>query len=428
MKFSNFNITKKVGDEMLIYNTLSGSILHLNSQYTHYYNELLKSDIIDTDKQSLIMNLVKGKMLIEDDFDEIKSVIAQNNILRFSNYHYNLTIAPTMQCNFICPYCYEKGREYSTMDEVTIINVKKFINELRENSQSLSITWYGGEPLLAFDIIRALSEEAINCFGRKYHSNIVTNGYYLTKEIVMQFDYLHIEHIQITLDGPPELHNKRRQLPTGEDTFFVILDNIKEAVNINSQINITIRVNADKTNIEYVDSILDYLDEYKLSDKVGLYLAPVDNNNKNCNQSLCFSEREFAVEQMKFIERNLKNGYNFAHLPNKNLNICGAVALNSYVIDSKGQLFKCWEDVGICDEKVGEINKSVHYNNKNLTKWLSYNLLECEKCLKCAFMPICMGGCPNQYLKTKKNKCIPLKNNIDKMIDFIYLYSSRSKS
>ena len=91
------------------------------------------------------------------------------------------------------------------------------------------MVWYGGEPLLAFDIIKDLMEEVYRNFDKEYvSSGIVSNGYLLSERTVLEMKDYNINNIQITIDGPPEIHNKRRKLPTGEDTFFVILNNLKK--------------------------------------------------------------------------------------------------------------------------------------------------------------------------------------------------------
>ena len=73
-----------------------------------------------------------------------------------------------MACNFRCPYCYEKGKEYATMTPETIAQMKKYIQNLKNSYKRIHITWYGGEPLMAFDIIKELMEEVYQNFDKKY--------------------------------------------------------------------------------------------------------------------------------------------------------------------------------------------------------------------------------------------------------------------
>lgn len=112
-----------------------------------------------------------------------------------------LTVAPTMACNFRCPYCYEKGKEYVTMNRETVNKVKKYFNNLKERYRHVAITWYGGEPLLAFPIIEELMESIYEKFERKYVAvSVVTNGYLLTENVARKMKKLNISSIQITID------------------------------------------------------------------------------------------------------------------------------------------------------------------------------------------------------------------------------------
>lgn len=249
----------------------------------------------------------------------------------------------------------------------------------------------------------------------------------MNDDIIKQLEKLHIYDIQITLDGPPRIHNVRRKLPNGEDTFFVILNNIKRLVTLSPNTNVSIRVNTDKQNIPYINEILDYLEDYGIRERVGLYLAPVDNVNNTCNGSLCFSNAEFAKEQIKFIKSNLKRGYNYINLPHTNIGICGAVAANNYVIDAVGDMYKCWDEVACPKQKLGNIlDEQISYN-KNLTKWVNYDIHKNQECMDCPYLPLCMGGCPNYSIKNKTKKCLPIKENSKDLIDLLYSLSQENQ-
>ncbi|MFA5603195.1 MAG: radical SAM protein [Bacilli bacterium] len=255
MKLSRFNVIKKEADSIYIYNTLTSSVLRLNNEYSKQFYKALDNGDFNNIEADLKDNLIEGQMVVEDDLSELDYIIMLHNISRFSNNSINYTIAPTMKCNFRCTYCYEKGRNYGTMDKNVISNVKSLITSNANNHSYLHITWYGGEPLVAFDIIEELSHTAKIAFGDKYMASMVTNGYLLTEDVAMKLSSLNIKTLQVTIDGPPDIHNKRRCLPDKSDTFFVILSNIKNAIRINSKLNITVRVNIDKDNIARIDEM-----------------------------------------------------------------------------------------------------------------------------------------------------------------------------
>lgn len=420
MKLSKFNIYVEYKNDLLIYNTLSGGILRLTTPYVQKIQQLRQCPniIFDNEDNELFDNLRLGEMIIENDIDELAYLKAHNTLLRFSSSSYGLTIAPTMKCNFRCPYCYEKGHNLHTMTPEIVEKTKTFIQNLSQTTKTLSIAWYGGEPLLALDIIKEISKTAIDSFGDNYEAYMVTNGYLLTEENIHCLKEICVKDIQITIDGPPDIHNKLRKLPNGEDTFFVIIKNIQAAIRIYPELKITIRVNTDKNNISRVDEILDYLQKYNLKDKVHLYLAPVDNINDTCNSSYCFTNEEFAQEQLDFIKRNHKENYHFAHLPKANPYICGAVSINSCIIDPLGNIYKCWDDIGRQEYIAGNLDDGLS-RAENTTKWLNYDFLEAN-CKECAFLPLCMGGCPNYKIRSGQNRCMPIKQNAIELVKLMY--------
>lgn len=420
MKLSGFNVVEKVEDGILIYNTNSGGILKLDKEYEEKYNMLVRGELIDD--VDFMGTLVQGKMLVDKtDGDEVKKIILENMISRFNGEGISLTIAPTMDCNFRCPYCYEKGKEYVTMSEETIQKMKEYIEKIKEQYKYIYIAWYGGEPLLAFKIVKELMETVYENFEKKYVStDAVTNGYLLNEETVLGMKELNISRIQITIDGPPEIHNVRRKLPSGEDTFFVILNNMKNALKIYPELNITVRVNVDKTNIKRIDEIEKHLAEYELLGKISVYIAPVTNINETCNDKQCFNTEEFALEEINFMKRNWSKGVDFVRMPIRNVGMCGAVSLHSWLIDAKGDLYKCWDDVGNLSEKVGSIYQDNIVVNANLLKWLMYSIEKDEECMKCPYLPVCMGGCANYRIKNKEKNCHPIKENVNQVVRLVY--------
>src|SRR5947209_19415198 len=72
----------------------------------------------------------------------------------------HLILLPTEQCNFRCTYCYEDF-SIGRMNPETIQGVKRLIDRRLEGLGFLSVSWFGGEPLLACDIIEDISESIV---------------------------------------------------------------------------------------------------------------------------------------------------------------------------------------------------------------------------------------------------------------------------
>ncbi|MDC7290404.1 Cys-rich peptide radical SAM maturase CcpM [Blautia schinkii] len=145
-----------------------------------------------------------------------------------------ITIQVTQKCNLNCEYCVYSGNYYNRTHSDKIMSydmAKKAIEYIllhSSNSEHLAISFYGGEPLLAFELIKKCVEFAENEFeGRVIRFNFTTNGTLLTEE---KFDFLvrHDFSILISLDGPEEVHDKNRKFAnSGKGSFKVMMKNVK---------------------------------------------------------------------------------------------------------------------------------------------------------------------------------------------------------
>lgn len=405
MKMSKFNITHSDDEGILILNARGGGILSLNRKYTEKLRRIQGGEYEGA--EDLVCELRRGDMLIDDERDEYAELMLQSRAARFSNASLNLTIAPTMACNFCCPYCYEKGQRYTTMSDEVLNQLPVFIHKNYSDITSLTVGWYGGEPLLGLKTIELITERLRNAIKSScsYNASIVTNGYLLTPDVAKRLVMCDVKTAQVTIDGSKSDHDARRTLHDGTPTYDQILQNVKNCVNM---LDISIRCNVDKTNIDSTFELLEYLECNGLKNKVHFYLAPVDNINNVCmNDNHCLTIKEFSHEETEFYKRAILAGFKVQPFGGTNLGICCAVSMNSYVVDPLGDLYKCWDNIGRNDHKVGSIFESPMLN-KNMIRWMSYEPSDVE-CQNCFAFPMCMGGCPNHALNSSKKQCVSFR-------------------
>lgn len=416
MKLSMFNEESKTENGLLIYNSATSGIILLNEEYTKKYQQIKEGADI-SQYQDLIAQLEKCGMLVDDSIDEVSEVKIKSRIVQHSN-EIDFTIAPTMNCNFACPYCYEEGVRYNEMTKEVADKTIEFILNQTNPSTPLSIFWYGGEPLLNMKMIRYITnriQENPDKF-RSYSSAIVTNGYLLTHENAEILKDLGIHNAQITLDGAPDAHDSRRYLKGSKGpTFMKILDNIKESCDL---INISIRVNVDKTNINHIDQLLDIIHEQGLKDKVTLYISPVSDTAGKPDPN-CFTSKEFSKEQINFYTRMIDNGTEIVSVPEANYGVCSAISPFSFLVDPLGNLYKCWNDVGRIEMNVGNVFEG-QKTNSVLSSYLNYDAFDNAKCHSCSVLPLCLGGCPYEKNKLGRATCGSIKFNINDIIKFYY--------
>jgi len=377
----------------LIYNASSSAIIETNKKYYLMLKDGANLDALPIDMQTI---LVENNILVPKEVDELSQIAILDKAKRFANNSLSLTIAPTLDCNFSCKYCYEKHKPIY-MDQQTQKNILDFIEFYLGDIIYLDVVWYGGEPLSAKNTVFELTEN-INKLCNKYqvkkNFSIITNGYLMDYTVIQQMHALGIDGVQVTLDGPPEIHNARRPLSNGGRTFETIINNLKACEGKIK--NLTIRVNIDKDNINGLLELKDILHKEGILRFAKLAISHVDaysESNKiyepNCLNMFQFSD--FYVEH--FVDEIKRGIYNIPRPPNGCG--CGAIALNSWVIAPDGYLYKCWCEIGYENKKVGHITTPNKLNH-NYYEWLSFNILDFDICNECNVLPLCMGACPDK--------------------------------
>lgn len=148
----------------------------------------------------------------------------------------------TRTCNLRCEYCIYSGTYVNRSHENKFMTwelAKKGIDYLAEHSRDskiVSISFYGGEPLMAFELIKKCVKYANERFaGKKIVFSLTTNATLLRGEI-LEFFVEHEFDIMISLDGPKEYHDKyRRYANSNKGSFDTLMKNIRNIKEIYPQ-------------------------------------------------------------------------------------------------------------------------------------------------------------------------------------------------
>ena len=146
-----------------------------------------------------------------------------------------MTLQITQECNFRCAYCsfgsddFTAQREHTAkrMSLETALKAVDFLLAHSKDQNVVSIGFYGGEPLLEFDMIKTIIEYAEKVlFGKDLLFTVTTNASLLTVDMAKYF-YEHNCYVVISLDGTPEIHNRSRKFTaSGGGTFGTIKNNL----------------------------------------------------------------------------------------------------------------------------------------------------------------------------------------------------------
>lgn len=150
-------------------------------------------------------------------------------------YHFvphEVTLFPTSNCNLRCVYCYASaGRKNIRMDWPVAKAAVDFIfnNALQAGVKGCIVGFHGGgEPSLEWDLIQRTTEYAKNLAAQnklELRVHMATNG--ILSNAKRDYIIKHFSSVNVSLDGPPEIHDLQRPMANGKGSFHYILESLK---------------------------------------------------------------------------------------------------------------------------------------------------------------------------------------------------------
>ena len=417
MKESKYNIWLEKHGSFYVYNGVTGALLCISEENRSELMSYLSGDQSHSVTNAQLADYLNGGMVVPDDFDEVATLEDHYVGSRHQTEHLGLTILSSLGCNFDCPYCFELKKP-SVMQEEVQDAIIAMVEEKLDSFRSVSVEWFGGEPLVGRKAVFRLSKRLMALCASaeaKYSASMVTNGYLLDKETCEQLSSCAVQDIQVSLDGPPNIHDVMRPLRGGGSTFARIVENLHHAV---GKFNIMIRINVDRNNIVHAEELLGILHREGFSRKLSVYIGQLTAVNDGVPSpssgygSRCMSRQVFSVEELKFTGLAAKYGFAKVSLPRPKGAPCTAVRASDLVIGSEGELYKCYESAGTPGEVIGNI-KDYRALNSKVRKWLDYSPFRNSECLNCIALPVCMGGCPHHAfdLQLHDERCGTFRHN-----------------
>jgi len=400
-KVSQFTLIVPGSDNDLIAkNTFTGTVVRLAS----LHQKLLKSlPDLSSEEYSLWERdkdvFIQAGIVCEADKDENKEFLRWMNERRSPGVFVTFLVT-TLGCNLACSYCYERDvLNTQRMDEEFYPFVVDWYERKMRTSRfkRAAVSLYGGEPLADQRGLHYFMPALHNIgetLGVPVEFDMISNGVLLTKEIVEFLTRFRFQSIQITLDGPPQVHNNLRFTIGGQPTFWKIVENTELLFPHSCQI--TLRVNLSQNNVCRLEELLLSLKKRGWHERVTPSFGIVQDNLAGVRkdvQGTCsgciHDDSEAARVNLEATKTAKKLGYS---VPEQvGIGPCMTSVGDAFVVGPDGSLYKCMEVVGRKEFVVGSVMSGTPSREQ-----LQYENPEyLEECLdeKCAFLPICAGGC-----------------------------------
>ncbi len=395
---------------------------------------LLETENFNQLPQDILSDLVDIELIVPFDENELKTILALNDAAAIDDSDLYLVVQPTASCQLGCHYCGQQHTNKLMSEE----DQQRFIERTRSQLEtkkfnSLSISWFGAEPLVGLSVMRTLTPQLKSLaenFGCSYNAKIVTNGLALTEKIATEIiNELGVNTIEITLDGVAEFHDVRRMQKNGSPTFDKIFTNVTALVHRQDlDAQLTIRCNVDYQNYDSVSLLLQQLATAGIQDKISFYVAPIHSwGNDAHTRSL--SKEEFAAWEIAWFGEMVELGFNVALIPERTPLVCMAIMPNAELVDAYGNIFNCTEVSYV--PTYGKDNEYAidHLSGKQMpgSRKRLGNFNERVRqgeypCSTCPMLPVCGGGCPKIWLEGLE-PCPSTKYNIEERLLLTYALS-----
>lgn len=437
---SRYNFFLEREEGVIGYNARTGTFALLAHDVAEIVRtEMPLSNIQDIDTLMLMGFVHQG--------DELAQIVDRFYRDKNQDGELYLTIAPTLGCNFSCDYCYQDDvRSGKIMSVATQEASIRFIaSRIAEGRTNVSCTWYGGEPLLAKDIVLNMSSQLRTLVdasgGRLTPMTIITNGVLLDVSTAESLAQVGIKTAQISIDSYLYAKPKLRGVVDGYGNPSPILKNIIEA---RDKVDIKIRINVSLENSKDIPEIIAVLNKFGLNRSYYLAriydfesefssnqanIAPLGTTKLPSLTVLNGGTQPLGRSDFALFEKDtlLKRPEALPAILNRlkpKSHACSATTGHMFVIDPGGYISRCWASVGEPSQAMGNVNDSPEgLENSDVAKrWTDYAAFKYVACASCQVLPLCMGGCsfPRVFKDAgEKSACEAIREQIQFCIEEI---------
>ncbi|WP_335971367.1 radical SAM protein [Streptomyces sp. CA2R106] len=293
---------------------------------------------------------------------------------------YSLTVVTSTACNLGCPYCFqnteaaEPGRfdppriAREVLDRPMIEKIAAFTEpRLRASGlDRLFVLLFGGEPLLnrwgCVELLGRLSQLA------PLTASMVSNGVLLTARTAAKLEAAGLRSVQITLDGPRELHDGTRFTRAGRGTFDKVLANCA-AVQEATDLRLSLRLNTTAEGLPLLGGLVADLAQRLDPARCNLDIAPVLNYDGMFDPVMKRSAADVDVLLQAYADA-LELGFTVGWPGGSDCGFCGRRdGSTGAVINADGTLYSCWETIGKAGYEVGSVEGG--YTDYPAERWVS---------------------------------------------------------
>ncbi len=318
-------------------------------------------------------------------------------------------------CNLNCEYCFAAQGKYHGKDSLMSFETgKRALDFLIENSgtrRNLEVDFFGGEPLLNFEVVKQLVKYARSIekeHNKNFRFTLTTNGVLIDDDVI-DFCNAEMDNVVLSLDGRKEIHDFSRKDIGGKGSYDKILPKFKEFVKRRGEKSYYMRGTFTSRNPDFVNDILHMADlGFKELSMEPVVCKPTEEYALTDEHLPTLLEQYELLAKEMIARRGTDKEFTFYHymldLENgpciyKRITGCGS-GTEYMAVTPTGELYPCHQFVGDKDYLLGNIYDGVT-NTQKVDEFKMCNAYAKNECKDCFARLYCSGGCAaNSYHST----------------------------
>lgn len=312
-------------------------------------------------------------------------------------------------CNLKCKYCFAEEGEYHGKRSLMSTEVGKkaidFIIANSGNRRNLEVDFFGGEPLMNFEVVKEIVEygreqEKLN--GKNFRFTITTNGVLLDDE-KQKYINENMHNVVLSLDGRKEINDFMRPRAGGQGSYDLIVPKFQKLADSRNQTDYYVRGTFTHHNLDFSKDIFHFADDLGFK-QVSVEPVVADSTEDYAIQEedleTIYKEYEKIAEELYIRHKTGEKDFNFFHFMvdltggpcvAKRLSGCGS-GTEYMAVSPEGDLYPCHQFVGQPEFKLGTVFEGIK-NNEIREEFANCNVYTKPDCKKCWAKFYCSGGC-----------------------------------
>lgn len=358
-----------------------------------------------------IENLINdGRLFSEDSFEKVAFQFKKRQgVIKAICLHV------AHDCNLACKYCFAGKGEYDGPKGLMSLETGKraldFLIEQSGTRKNLEVDFFGGEPLLNWEVCKKLVEygrEQEKKYNKNFRFTLTTNGLLINDDVI-DFCNKEMGNVVLSLDGRKTTNDNMRVSPNGSGSYDLIVDKFKKFADSRKQKDYYIRGTYTHNNLDFASDIIHMAD-------LGFKELSIEPVVSSPNEPYALRDEDLPVlkEQYQLLaDEMLKryrngDGFTFYHYMIdldagpcivKRISGCG-VGTEYLAVTPDGELYPCHQFVGDKSFLLGDIWNGIK-NKQVLEQFEKCNIYSHSECKDCFAKLYCSGGCAaNAYHTT----------------------------